>query len=225
MRATILILEPRAPTLSLLRRTIEAIEGPILAHAETIEAAVDILRLAQVEMVFVDVGFAAHVSIDFIGGIRRERFSVNRRLPLIAFGRPRADLVQSAARAGASGYLATPFSQASVQIQIYRARQDARGDVCADFSADAGRSGRTPQTTFSASIAMTILSIWDREQTGHWSAYETTTPNAHPPDQFRRHRTFTRFVVRAAPLLSRRRHGFAAYPALRVGRDHAQVYG
>ncbi|HRE44641.1 MAG TPA: hypothetical protein PKY87_11805 [Terricaulis sp.] len=37
-------------------------------------------------MVFVDVGFAAHVSIDFIGGIRRERFSVNRRLPLIAFG-------------------------------------------------------------------------------------------------------------------------------------------
>lgn len=126
MRATILILEPRPNTRSILRRVLEALEQPTLLHAETTRAAAEILETARVDMAFVDLGFTEDRGVHFIQGIRQGLYCDDQRLPVIAVAEARSDLFQKARSAGVHGFLVSPFSYAAVALQLRRVRGDQR---------------------------------------------------------------------------------------------------
>ena len=124
MRATILILEPRPSTRSILRRVLEELEHPTLLHAETTRAAAEILDGVRVDVAFIDLGFSEDRGIHFIHGIRQGLYCDDRRLPIIAVAEARADLFRRARAAVVSGFLASPFSRAEVALQLRQIRQD-----------------------------------------------------------------------------------------------------
>jgi two-component system chemotaxis response regulator CheY len=172
MPTTILIIEPRPSTRSILCRVLEDLERPAaLLHADTTRAAADILEGVGVDVVFIDLGFAHGRGIHFVHGIRRGLYCDNRSLPIIAVAEARSGLFQQAHNAGVHAFLVSPFSRAAVALQLRRVRSDQRPFVASKSYVGPDRRREADQTYLGPERRAPKTDTANAEDTSHDTLY------------------------------------------------------
>lgn len=126
MRRSALIIEHAPGRRSLLSVLLQELGFPLVTEAASIEAAHERLERVQFDAVFVEVERASDAGVAFVRAVRAGR-GRNYRTPIVIVSADsQRAVIESARDAGASGFLAKPFSRATLNLQIARITNDAR---------------------------------------------------------------------------------------------------
>jgi len=124
-----LVTELRPGRRTLLTELVQDAGFLLVVGASSHQHAYECIERIDFDMLFVEVADARDPRFALISRVRKQR-SDNYRAPIIVVSADAQRAVIHAARdAGANGFLARPFSRASVQLQVTRGLVDRRAFI------------------------------------------------------------------------------------------------
>ena len=124
-----LVTELRPGRRTLLTELVQDAGFLLVVAASSHDHAHECIQRIDFDMLFVEVADARDPRFALVNRVRKNR-SADYRMPIIVVSADAQRLVIQAARdAGANGFLARPFSRASVQLQVTRGLVDRRAFI------------------------------------------------------------------------------------------------